>query len=1136
MNKLSFFLALAVLWTAGTPAGAAGPPGWTHLSSMYGDLAAPGLSTQQTASLVLDIDRDGLNDLVVGCRKAPPSMVWYRREAGGWKWFPIDTTTLDIEAGGACFDIDSDGDLDLVMGGDASSSKVWWWENPCPLYSETATWTRREIKSSGETKHHDQMFGDFNGDGRAELVFWNQNAHTLFLAEIPAEPKKAGPWPLEAIYSWDPEKKTSGGSKADKWAQSNEHEGLAAADIDGDGKLDIVGGGHWFAHQGGHKFAARPIDSSQTFSRCAASQLVRGGPPEVVLVIGDGVGRLRWYSYLEGQWVGRDLLDREVDHGHSLQVADIDGDGNQDVFCAEMNLNLGNPDATAWVILGDGAGNFTASETFSGFGNHESRVADLDGDGDLDILGKPYNWKTPRLDIWLNQGSSESAQARIPFCRVVVDDQGPENPHVKSIGDIDGDGFVDLLAASSSGGPLCWYESPALTRRFIAPSGTWSCDAEVADLDNDGDRDIVISEWYTYDRLEWYENPGTPAVRSGDPWKMHLIGGPRAHDIEAGDLDGDGDLDLAARQQSGFGSLKGNEIVLWRQDRPDSWTSRVIACPHGEGLCLADLDADGDPDLVIGLRWYENTGDILQGAWTEHFICDRPGDASVEAADLNGDGRLDVALTQSEGSYRLSWFEAPLQVRSGDAWVEHLIDPRLDKAHSLRIADMDLDGDPDVVAAEMHQSPDPDLVLVYLNAGGGLEWKKQVVSTTGSHDLRLVDYDRDGDVDIFGANWNSVAEANFAPVEIWRNCLRGEPRLALDRWERQVIDPEKPWRAVFIGSADLDGDGLKDIITGAWWYRNPGARGGKWTRSELGDSLLNMAAVHDFDGDGLADVLGTSGKGSDPSASFCWARNLGAGRFSINRNIPGAEGDFLQGVAVARLGPDSRTEVALSWHQAGMGIQVLGLPGGDPAAADWSWRRLCTYSQDEALSAGDIDLDGDTDLLLGTVWLRNDGSSWSAHTLFETKGSPDRNCLADINGDGLPDAVVGYEAINSPGKLAWYENRYPHTTAWQEHWIAEVVGPMSLDAADLDHDGDLDLVAGEHNYAEPEKAGLFVFENRDGWGEKWVAHTVHIGDEHHDGACTVDIDGDGDLDIISIGWLNPAVVLYRNRAVETGNQ
>jgi hypothetical protein len=90
---------------------------------------------------------------------------------------------------------------------------------------------------------------------------------------------------------------------------------------------------------------------------------------------------------------------------------------------------------------------------------------------------------------------------------------------------------------------------------------------------------------------------------------------------------------------------------------------------------------------------------------------------------------------------------------------------------------------------------------------------------------------------------------------------------------------------------------------------------------------------------------------------------------------------------------------------------------------------------------------------------------------------------------------------------------------------------MSIDAADIDHDGDSDVVVGEHNYERPETARLMVFENVDGQGTEWTKHLVHTGDEHHDGAVLIDIENDGDLDIISIGWLEPEVLLYENLAV-----
>ncbi len=93
---------------------------------------------------------------------------------------------------------------------------------------------------------------------------------------------------------------------------------------------------------------------------------------------------------------------------------------------------------------------------------------------------------------------------------------------------------------------------------------------------------------------------------------------------------------------------------------------------------------------------------------------------------------------------------------------------------------------------------------------------------------------------------------------------------------------------------------------------------------------------------------------------------------------------------------------------------------------------------------------------------------------------------------------------------------------------------LSLDVVDMDRDGDLDVVVGEHNLAHPSRARLMIFENLDGKGLSWARHVVYTGDEHHDGAQAVDIDGDGDLDIISIGWGHPRVLLYENKAIDRG--
>ncbi len=373
---------------------------WTHLSSRKGDLPAPGKALQQTACQILDVDKDGLNDFLVAARAGTPALVWYRRTAKGWTKYLIDEGPLPMEAGGALGDIDGDGDLDIVMGGDSGSNEVWWWENPYPDYDPGTPWRRCLIKMSGATQHHDQLIGDFNGDGKPELVFWNQGANALLMAPIPRDPKNTGLWPCTEIYT-----------------SASKSEGLAAADMDKDGKIEIVGGGCWFKHQGGTKFIPHIIDDTMRNSRVVVGQLIeKTNSPQVVFVVGDGVGRLKWYEQTGSpnseEWTGHDLLGFDVVHGHSLQIADIDGDGNLDIFCAEMGKwtetasQPDNPNAKMWIFFGDGKRNFMKTELAAGVGNHESKVGDLDGDGRLDILVKPYNWDTPRVDIWLNRGSA----------------------------------------------------------------------------------------------------------------------------------------------------------------------------------------------------------------------------------------------------------------------------------------------------------------------------------------------------------------------------------------------------------------------------------------------------------------------------------------------------------------------------------------------------------------------------------------------------------------------------------------------------------------------------------------------------------------------------------------------------------
>lgn len=374
---------------------------WRHLSTAKGDLPPTNGSTEQTASLVADVNNDGVNDIFITDRTIAPSVVGLLHSGSGWQRYIIDDSPLRIEAGSAAFDIDRDGDLDLVFGGESRSNEIWWWENPFPQLDPAVPWKRRYIKKSGATKHHDQAFIDFDGDGQAEFVFWNQNAGTLYYAEIPDDPKNTEEWNYLPIYQYASDGEMEPRSTYPGWRRTHEHEGLFAMDMNDDGNQDIVAGGRWFTFQDG-KFIENIVDASYTFTRSAAGQLIEGGRPEIVLVVGDGVGPLVLYEWQQGSWTSKVLIE-EVDNGHTLDIIDFDGDGHLDIFNAEMRFGEGNPDSEVRILLGDGKGHFSRHVVARGFGVHEGKIVDLDGDGDFDILGKPYTWMTPRLDIWINE-------------------------------------------------------------------------------------------------------------------------------------------------------------------------------------------------------------------------------------------------------------------------------------------------------------------------------------------------------------------------------------------------------------------------------------------------------------------------------------------------------------------------------------------------------------------------------------------------------------------------------------------------------------------------------------------------------------------------------------------------------------
>ncbi|MFO7661455.1 MAG: VCBS repeat-containing protein [Chloroflexota bacterium] len=1174
---------------------------WQHLSSKNGDLPSPAGSPEQTAALILDVDKDGVKDFIIATRKAPgPSVIWFRRESDGWARYIIESQALRIEAGGTFYDIDGDGDLDVVFGRDSSGVEIWWWENPYPNFSPTTNWTRRLIKTTGCAKQHDMLFSDVDGNGKAELVFWNQSSCTgqqagqLFRAEIPDDVKsRTTEWPRKLIYA----------------SNNTRDEGLVVGDIDLDGLPDIVAGGAWFKYEGGDLFE-RTLIQRIDYPRMAVADLIPGGRPEIVQVPGDVAGMARWYQWNGSTWVGHDLLD--VRNGHSLEIADIDQDGHLDIFIGEMRqieatTDL-NPDARTMILYGDGQGDFELSIVTTGIGQHESKMGDLDGDGDLDILGKPYIWDTPRVDVWLNQSggpvatptiapTSDSCQPLDSWQTHFIDNARPWRAIFIDSVDLDGDGFEDIVTGA------WWYRNPGTA------GGTWT--RQPIDMRLDGATSPVTNTFNQFvvkgdfdgdglvDLLgtKWAGGTSNPEMGLAFIWARNNGNGTfEIIDANASAVSGDF---LQGAAVAYFQPGKPEIVLSWHQESlarldslvvPDSpqtqsWSVRTLTTvTQSEEVNVADIDGDGDQDILLGTVWLENQGNGQ--SWADHrlFSTTEKPDRN-RLADIDGDGRLDAVVdyeAANSGVQPLAWYSA--SANWTQPWKQIVID-QLVAPMSLDVADADGDGDFDIVVGEHHlTNPASGRVLVYENVNNGASWVTHLVATGHEHHdgTQFVDVDNDGDLDIISIGWThgnvllyeqldcepsstptatspapatptATAEASKTPTVTPAACQPTATKAIGDMtWSRHVIDPDRPGRASFVFTFDVDGDGLSDILTGKYWYRNPGMISGTWTRTLLSAPLEDLIAVYDFDGDGDLDLFGTSGSTMPVDggywAPFVWGRNEGNGIFTTMDNIDNAGFETMpankpiQGVAIARYHPDGPLEIAVTWddterpNRNPFGIQMFTLPA-NPSQGQWTRRTLSTFSLGEEISAVDLDNDGDMDLFLGFDWLRNEypSNSWTRFTIHvPTSGETDRHALFDIDEDGDLDVVIGY-GHDPERKLAWYEQPSSSpTNTWTERMIANLPTgfAVNVELVDMDGDGDMDVVSGGFrpqysDQTELRPSSVWIFENL-GQGQSWRAHEVYYGDSHYQSTMAVDLDNDGDLDIISKGWLHFRVHVYEN--------
>ncbi len=358
---------------------------------------------------------------------------------------------------------------------------------------------------------------------------------------------------------------------------------IYSEDIDGDGDMDVLGAAliaddiTWWENIDGSGifWIEHTVDGDFDGARSVYSEDINGDGYMDVLGAAYTADEIAWWENIDGSgtsWTEH-TVDGNFDGVRSVYSEDIDGDGDMDVLGAAYKA-----DEIAWWENIDGSGTSWTKQTIDGDFDSAYSVysEDIDGDGDMDILGAASTSPTEDITWWENIDGSGTSWAQH-----TVDDFFSGAMSVYSE-DINGDGYMDVLAAAYTHDDITWWENIdgsgiSWTEHTVDGDFDGARSVYPEDIDGDGDMDILGSALVD-DDITWWENING----SGTSWAKHTVDGsfygPEC--VYAADINDDGNMDV-------FGaSYSLNDITWWD----------INGYSLGGSLESSVLDTQGDPD------------------------------------------------------------------------------------------------------------------------------------------------------------------------------------------------------------------------------------------------------------------------------------------------------------------------------------------------------------------------------------------------------------------------------------------------------------------------------------------------------------------------------------------------------------
>ncbi len=671
----------------------------------------------------------------------------------------------------ALADLDSDGDMDVVCGTAVSmlEGEVSIMLNNGQLPVDFSIYPPTlpiGLGTGGSRAVTALECADFDGDGDIDI---------LALGPVPGERPL---WLNQPGFTFAP---ANGhvlvGATADD---------CAVGDLDADGDLDLILADSAsqtiavYENNGGSIYGSAPsIQSVPGVKAVTIFDLDSNGFPDL-LTAGSGVGGNGiWFNDGSAVSLGLGLAPDTLYWGadaQDVQIADVNADGAMDIIAVPENEHLNGPGTMIRYTNGFGG----LGEPHVALETGESMAwADFDSDGWIDMV----------VDRLLSGGATVVSGYRHNPETFQLDN-GSSWARSLSMGDLDGDGDIDLVAVTGDGNCLPILNSVSgvrgrLALRYREPvSFGEALTTDLVDVDHDGDLDLVALA-----NVALHFNDGAGGF-SPAPQGLDMSS---ASDLALGDIDGDSDVDIVAAWNSSNPLAVGVSFLI-NVDGVFTQSANSLDTQGIVRIDLADVDGDGSLDLLCDSAsdtsesLYLNNG---TGEFTLHGYVSTVNFArSTSFCDMNGDGTPDLVRASSA-------LGVEVRLNDGHGNLSTAFSTAV-SSDAICTADVDGDGDADIIAQ------DGARIRTLLNQGDGRQFTfDSEFGNSFAHELQACDIDDDGDQDILVAG-SGVAEP------VWMNDGQG------NFTDSGPLVPGSS-RTVAVGDVDADGDRdliLSDIYSG----------------------------------------------------------------------------------------------------------------------------------------------------------------------------------------------------------------------------------------------------------------------------------------------------------------------------------